>query len=318
MGRTPGVFTLTLNPAVDHSIGLPQLLPGGLNRVAWEKATAGGKGVNVASFLADLGCCVTAGGLLGADNADLFDRVFLDRGIADAFVRLPGRTRVNLKLIEENSATVTEINFPGQAVAAAHLADLQHRIDAALAGCAYCIASGSLPAGVRVEYYADLIARLATTGQRVLLDTSGQALRCGVAAHPWAIKPNQAELEELVGRRLPDCAALGAAARTIVEQGVHLVIVSLGGHGALFVNANRCLHASALAVPVRTTVGAGDALVAGFIAGCLRGLADDGCARLATAVAAAALGVAGARLPGEESIEALMARVELRELPPGE
>lgn len=317
MGRTPGVFTLTLNPAIDHSIGLSQLLPGGLNRVVWEKTTAGGKGVNVAAFLADLGCRVTAGGLLGADNADLFQRLFLERGIGDVFVRLPGRTRVNLKLIDEHSQTVTEINFPGQPVATEHLGELQRTIDAQLAGHAFCIVSGSLPAGVPVEYYAGLIARLTTAGRRVLLDSSGQPLRCAIVARPWAIKPNHAELEELVGRPLPDRAALSAAARAIVEQGVHQVIVSLGRYGALFVSAKRCLHAKPPAVAVRTTVGAGDALVAGFIAGCLRGLDDDACARLAIAVAGGVLGEPGARLPGEAAIEALMARVELSQVASG-
>jgi hypothetical protein len=150
--------------------------------------------------------------------------------------------------------------------------------------------------------------------KRVLLDSSGEPLRQGITATPWAIKPNLVELEELVGTPLPDTAAVITAARGLLAQGLGCVVVSMGGDGALFVTAKECLHAQPPEVAVKSTVGAGDAMVAGFIAGQLRGLSLGDSARLATASALGALTQLGPRLPAAEVIAAFMQNVTLREV----
>ena len=309
------VATLTLNPAIDQSVAVPGFATGSVNRVLWEQSDPGGKGVNVASFLADLGSrialSVAATGLLGRDNAGEFEHLFKSKGISDEFVRIPGKTRVNVKILDETHHSITDLNFPGPAVTRADLVKLERRIDALLADHDCFVLSGSAPAGVAVDYYAGLIRHLKAAGKRVLLDSSGAPLRFGVQAAPWAIKPNLAELEELVGKPLPDQNAVIAAARTLLAQGIGCVVVSQGQDGALFVTEQECLLAVPPEVAVKSTVGAGDALVAGFVAGTLRGLPLADCARLATACALGALTQLGPRLPATGIIESFMERIEV-------
>jgi hypothetical protein len=121
MNPLPGIATITLNPAIDQSVAIPDFAAGSVNRVAWTQSDPGGKGVNVASFLADLGFRVAVTGLLGRDNAGVFEQLFAAKGISDAFVRIPGNTRVNVKIIDETSQRITDINFPGPAATAEDL-----------------------------------------------------------------------------------------------------------------------------------------------------------------------------------------------------
>jgi len=305
--------TVTLNPAIDQSVSVPGFAAGSVNRALWEQSDPGGKGVNVASFLADLGFAVAATGLLGRDNAGEFEHLFKSKGIADEFVRIPGKTRVNVKIIDEVSHNITDINFPGPAASPADLARLEQRIDVLLADHDCFVLSGSTPAGVPPSYYADLIRRLKAAGKRVVLDSSGEPLRQGIAAAPWAIKPNIAELVELVGHPLPDRGAVVEAARQLLATGIACVVVSMGRDGALFVTGQECLLAIPPEVAVKSTVGAGDAMVAGFVAGTLRGWPLTDCARLATASALGALTQLGPRLPAPEIIESTMAQVRIGE-----
>ncbi|MBL8391283.1 MAG: 1-phosphofructokinase family hexose kinase [Candidatus Accumulibacter sp.] len=311
------VTTVSLSPAIDHCIGIAGFAAGKLNRVSREEMHAGGKAVNVAACLADLGVAVTVTGLLGRDNARVFERLFASKGIRDACVRFPGRTRSNVKIISGDPPQVTEINFPGSFPGKEYLARVERALAALLADCSCFVLAGSLPAGIPSTYYADLIGRLQAAGKRVALDSSGGALRHGIIASPWLIKPNLAELEELIGEPLPDAAAAAAAARRLVAAGIEHVVVSLGERGALFVTADRCLQAIPPPTIVLSTVGAGDALLAGQIAGCLRGWPLASSARLAIAAASARLGMIGSGLPPRPQLAALMAAVELRELDRG-
>lgn len=311
------VAAIGLNPAIDHHIRIACFTVGALNRVSREETHAGGKAVNVAACLADLGVGVALTGLLGSDNAEVFERLFAGKGICDRCVRFPGRTRSNIKIVSGEPPQVTEINYPGQFAGEGYLAAVQRAVDALLADCSCFVLAGSLPADIPANFYAELIGRLQAAGKRVALDSSGAALRHGVAARPWLIKPNLAELEELVGDALPGPAAAAGAARRLVAGGIERVVVSLGERGALFVTADRCLQAIPPPTIVDSTVGAGDALLAGHIAGCLRGWPLTDSARLAIACASARLGMIGSGLPPRPQLAALMAAVELRELDRG-
>lgn len=314
MSQFSGIATVTLNPAIDQSVSIPGFSAGSVNRVLSEQSDPGGKGVNVASFLADLGFRVAVTGLLGRDNANVFTPLFARKAMADAFVRIAGKTRVNVKIIDATSQAITDINFPGPAATPDDLDQLEQAIKSLLASHDWFVLSGSAPAGVPVDYYATLIGQLKAAGKRVVLDTSGDPLRHGIAATPWAIKPNIAELEELVGTPLPDRAAVAAAARRLLARGIGCVVVSMGRDGALFVTAEQCLLAIPPEVEVKSTVGAGDAMVAGFVAAQMRGLPLPDCARLATASALGALTQLGPQLPPAPAIESLMAQVTLRDL----
>ncbi len=176
------------------------------------------------------------------------------------------------------------------------------------------VLSGSVPAGVPTGLYADLVAHLKRQGKAVVLDASGEPFAAAVGRGPDIIKPNIDELSELVGRSLASQADVLAAARTLIEQGVGLVAVSMGAAGALFVEGTAAVFAVPPAITVKSTVGAGDAMVAGIVTGTLRGLDLADRARLATAFSLGTLGEVGPHLPGPEVIDAYAARVQIQTL----
>lgn len=304
--------TLTLNPALDMTVRLDAFRTNTVNRARSMRVDAGGKGVNVASFLAQLGLAVAATGFLGEENSAAFERHFAALGIEDRFVRIAGATRVGVKIVDEGRAETTDINLPGLAPDEAALARLLDEVERLAGACDWFALSGSLPPGVEAGIYADCIARIRARGCRVALDTSGEALRLGVAAGPQVVKPNQGELEELLGRRLDSEGEMLAAARGLLAGGVRLAVVSLGERGALFADGEQALVAAGPAVAAQSTVAAGDALVAGVLAAQARGLSLEEAARFATALAVGKLGFVGARLPEQESIAEIAGRVVVR------
>ena len=169
------IVTLSLNPAIDQTARVPEFTAGRVNRVDWEQSDAGGKGINVASFLADLGQSVIATGLLGTANDTPFVHLFERKGIGDCCLRMPGPTRVNVKITDPVLDQVTDLNFPGLAPAAGDLDRLIEAVDALCdeAPNDWFVLSGSVPAGVPDGVYADLLLHLKYRGKRVLLDASG-------------------------------------------------------------------------------------------------------------------------------------------------
>jgi len=304
------VITLTLNPAIDETILLDRLSPGTVHRARSVAFHAGGKGVNVASCLADWGGIpVIAAGLLGRANEAPFARLFALKAIRDECLRVPGETRTNVKLA--HAGETTDINLPGLEVTAESVRAVRERLLGLAAPGSVVLLAGSLPAGVDEGLYAELTASLAARGARVLLDSSGPPLARALAGGtpPWCIKPNRAELEALAGRRLPDAVTVRDAARGLLGRGVALAAVSLGAEGALFVTGEDCLHAALPPMRAASTVGAGDAMVAGIIAGIHAGEGIEGIARLGTAFAAAKLRAPGANLPERAVVEALAGAV---------
>jgi 1-phosphofructokinase len=308
------IATLSLNPAIDHTARISNFFVGRVNRVEWEQADAGGKGVNVASFLAHAGLPVVATGLFGNGNIEPFMELFERKGIDDRCVRLTGRTRVNVKITDPVLDQVTDINFPGLSPQPENLAQLYGTLDELCADTDWFVLSGSVPAGVPNGIYAELVERLKQRGKRVLLDASGEPMASAVRRAPDIIKPNIDELGELVGQQLRSPAEVLVAARSLVASGIGLVTVSMGAEGALFVEAGAALLALPPKIEVKSTVGAGDAMVAGILVGGQRGLDLTGRARLATAFSLAALGEVGPTLPEMPVVESYMARVEIHVL----
>lgn len=307
------IVTLTLNASIDQTARVPNFTAGEVNRVTWEQSDAGGKGVNVASFLADFGHALAVTGLLGEGNQQLFVRLFAEKGLIDRFVRVPGQTRINVKVVDDVLDQVTDINFPGVSVDGAAVAAVTAAVMTLVdEGAKVFVLSGSLPAGVPTTIYRDLTASLKARGRTVVLDTSGEGLAHAIAAGPDVIKPNILELTELVGHPLEGDAAIVAAARGLRQQGIDLVAVSMGGRGAIFVDGGEAVHAEPPRVAIKSTVGAGDAMVAGIIHGSLQGLGGEDRARLATAFSLGALGEIGPRLPPRTVIDALKDKVNTR------
>lgn len=314
------VVTLTLNPALDQTVSLPALHCGAVNIASDVHVNAGGKGVNVASCLADWGVPVVAAGLLGRDNAAAFEQLFADKGIRDAFVRVPGNTRTNIKLVDRSRQCTTDINLPGISADDAALEKLQLLLDEQAENGRYFVLAGSLPAGLDQGCWAHFCRQLTALGARVVLDSSGnalqQALALPAAALPWLIKPNREELEQYLGRKLPQRDDIAAAARQLQAQGIAVVVVSLGADGALLCSADGCWHARALPLPqLHSSVGAGDALVAGLVAA-LSAHEQDWAEvlRLGMAFAAGKLEQIGPHLPDAANIRALAAAIQPQRL----
>lgn len=306
------IATLSLNPAIDQTARVPGFMAGRVNRVEWEQSDAGGKGVNVASFLADAGNLVAVTGLLGSGNVEPFVSLFARKGILDRFVRLPGRTRVNVKIVDPVLDQVTDINFPGLAPRPQDLESLTAALDALCDDTDWFVLSGSVPAGVPTHVYEGLVRRLKALGKTVVLDASGAPFAEAMGSGPDIVKPNIDELGELVGRPLQSHAEIIDAARTLIDGGIGLVAVSMGADGALFVERDAAVLAIPPTIEVKSTVGAGDAMVAGIVTGSLRGLDLAARARLATGFSLGALAEVGPNLPSQAVIETLAARVQVR------
>ncbi len=306
------VLTVTLNPALDLTVQLPALHLGEVNRSDNLQVHAAGKGLNVAQVLADLGHQLTVTGFLGEANAQPFEQLFAARGFADEFVRVAGETRSNIKLAEADGR-ITDINGPGLEVGAAQRDELLARLERLVPGHELVVVAGSLPRGVEVPWFVELLQRLARLGARVALDTSGAALREGLALSPWLIKPNEEELAQARGLDPANAQALADEARRLNARIEH-VVMSQGAAGVSWFSPAAAWHAQPPKVRVVSTVGAGDSLLAGMLHGLLAGWPAERTLAHATAIAAQAVGQIGFGITDRAQLAELEAAVRLQPL----
>ena len=265
------IVTVTLNPAIDRTVWVDALVPGTTVRTADTRASFGGKGINVARGVARIGAPVTALGLAGEDQATTIERHLQSLGVAANFIRIPGETRTNLKIIEQVNGRLTEINGSGAQVSSEQIEALEHELlsEVGREEVGVVVFAGSLPMGVDASVYARWteILRVEQPNLRVLVDASDEALERVARARPFFLKPNRVEAAALTGRRIETDADATEAATQILALGVQGVLLSLGSAGAVagWGNEVERLPASPIAVPpghLQTTVGAGDAMVA--------------------------------------------------------
>jgi len=285
-----------------------------VNRIEGMQVDAGGKGVNVASFLADFGMPVTVTGFLGDQNPQLFEKLFLEKHITDRFIRVPGATRTNIKIVDARNQQTTDINQAGQPPTAQVMAALFETLAQLAEDHTWFVLSGNILPGAPADIYAQMIWNLRAKGRQVALDTSRDALLEGLKAVPEIAKPNIDELRQLTGAPLNSLTEVEAAARQLQATGIGLVVVSMGGEGALFVDGQQTILAVPPAVTLKTTVGAGDAMVAGLIAGKCQGFDLAECARLATAFSLGAITHIGAHLPDASTLAAYQHQVQIKQI----
>jgi 1-phosphofructokinase len=289
------IVTLTPNPSVDRTVEVTALVRGAVLRATSAHVDPGGKGVNVARALAANGVKTTAvlpsGGPQGAQLAALLE----PEGIALACVPIRGAVRANISVVEPDG-TVTKINEPGPELSAAEVAALvAATLDTARAGADWVVCSGSLPPGVSHRLYADLLPALHDIAVRVAVDSSGPALATALAAGPDLVKPNREELAEAAGHPVRTLGDAADAAAVLRASGAGTVLASLGADGAVLVDHTGAYHGEASIDEPRGAVGAGDAMLAGFLAA-----GAQGRTALAEALAwgAAAASLPGSRMPG--------------------
>jgi len=301
----PGpVVTLTANPSLDRTIDVPRLDRGEVLRSTGGRVDPGGKGVNVARALGAFGVPATAvfpsGGSEGRQLVDLLDAL---PSVAVEAVPISGSVRANVSVVEADG-TVTKLNEPGPRLSTEELAALADAFVSAAssAGAAWAVMSGSLPPGAPADFYARLIPRLHAVGARVALDTSGPAFGAALALGPDLVKPNHEELGEVTGTTVLTLGDALQASAEVLDRGAGMVVASLGKAGAVLVTHTESVdplrfgpvHAEAPVARPRSTVGAGDSALAGFLFGGAAGA--DGLAQ-AVAWGAAATSLEGSRLP---------------------
>jgi 1-phosphofructokinase len=311
MNSGTAVATITLNPAVDQTITIDNFQAGAVNRVQDTRVDAGGKGVNVAAFVADYGLEVAASGYLGTDNAALFEKFFARKKIEDHFVRIGGSIRTGIKIVDRVNNQTTDINFPGIAPSSNDLDKLFGKINELGAQYGWFVLAGSLPATAPVEIYQELVRAVTARGAKVALDTSGEGFRRAVSTAPTLIKPNINELQEYCGCPLKSRSEIIDAAQELLELGIETVVVSMGEEGALFIEEEVVVQAIPPAVTVQSTVGAGDAMVSGLVVGKIEHRQIIECARLSTAFSVIAVSNLGAGIPSLAALHATEARVEV-------
>ncbi len=307
------IAVLTLNPAVDMTYEIDRLLPDQKVHARATRRDPGGNGINVARGLKRLGVPAHCFCVLGGEIGNLLERLL--RGQIDTltFERVAGETRINGTAIEHHSGAQYEISGLGPAIPAAQQERLLQSFVAG-AGRGYGVLTGSLQPDLPRNLYARLVEQLHASGGRAVVDAKGDLLRQAVAARPFLIKPNHYELEELAGRPIDGLEAVAEAARALQRQGVGRVCVSLGAQGVVFTDADNSYHATSPHVTVRSTVGAGDSLLAGLVAGLQRGHDVADTLRLAVACGAGTVRHPGTELFDPQELPALRERVTLRTL----
>ena len=309
MNNSNRIITITLNPAIDQTIILPSLQSGAVNRAEQVHRQAGGKGVNVSARLGEFGIGTTATGFLGEENQAHFTSLFSMLPIRDAFIRIPGQTRTGIKLIDRHGEVTTDINLPGAQVGSQDIESLHRKLDALDLRDSWCLIGGSLPPGFGTDDFGSLIDLLKSAGARVAVDASGEALRMAIERKVDLIKPNQYEITEFLGREISDLAAARTAALEVRAAGVARVILSLGEAGSLFLDPCGFVMAKAPTVSVASTVGAGDALLAGYLAGLSSGMDATERAQLAATFAVCSLASLDRRLPSKADVLRRMAEI---------
>ena len=294
------IATVTLNPAIDQTVRVDNFRPNRVNRALAIKFDASGKGVNVASFLADYGHDTAVTGYLGQESVDIFEQFFASKGIDDRFVRIPGNTRINVKVVDEVNLQTTDINMPGQTPPQEAMNTLLETIEQLASSCDWFVLSGSLPPHVPTTIYATIITQLKRQKKRIILDTSREALREGIQAGPTIVKPNIEELQHLIGHSLTSEAEIQQAAHQLLNEDIELVVVSMGRQGAMLIEQATTLIATPPDMTVKKTFGAGDAMVAGLVTAQIQGLSLADCGRLATAFSMGAIAHLSYNLPSRD------------------
>lgn len=301
------IVTLTMNPALDIATATDRVIPDHKLRCSTPRYDPGGGGINVARAVHALGGDALAIFPAGGPAGELIEHLLREEGVACDIVQVAGFTRESLAVEERTSGSQYRFILPGPVIGPADQERCLDLLSHAAAGADFVVASGSLPLGVADDFYGRVAALAKRQGVRFVLDTSGAALK-RAGGGVYLLKPSLRELEELVGHPVEGEAQEEAAAREVVAQGrCEIAIVSLGARGAVVASPAGCSRFPAIPVAAKSTVGAGDSMLAGIVLALSRGLPLDESVRFGTAAGAAAMLGSGTQLCRREDVERLYA-----------
>ena len=282
------IITVTLNPALDKTLEVPNFTPGRRHRTVDQVTMPGGKGVNVARAIKRLGQPVIATGLAGGATGTRIVEALNDEAILNAFVRIREESRTNTAVLDPTSGLQTEINERGPSISPQELELFREKLLYLAKGASMCVFAGSLPRGVETDAYAELIREVKKLGVLTLVDTEGEALRLGMRAEPDVVSPNELEAEELVGQEFNDAEDRAQAVVEITRIGAGEAIMTVrDGCFAYVVDDGPTLYrVSVEEQEARSRIGSGDAFLAGYVAARYGGRSPVECLRYGVACGA--------------------------------
>jgi 1-phosphofructokinase family hexose kinase len=311
------ILTVTLNAAIDRTVAVPNFRLARRHRAVESRTVAGGKGINVARALTRLGRPVIAAGFVGGPTGTRVLEQLREESVLTDFTRIAAETRINLAVIDPTSGDQTEINERGPAVSPEEVKRLFERIGYLSSGAKICVLAGSLPPGAGDDLYARLIADLSRRGVAVVLDAEGEAMMEGVRAGASMVTPNEREAEELVGQEFSDRGDLAAGLNELVRLGaVEAAItrpegcVAAVGEGA----ERRLLEVHTEPLEPVSTVGSGDAFLAGYVAARYEGRSAEDCLAYGVACGAESTQHFGAGTVDRNQVERLLGEVAVHDL----
>jgi 1-phosphofructokinase family hexose kinase len=305
------IYTVTLNPAVDRELTVPELVFDHVLRATAWQVDFGGKGFNVSRLLSSLGEDSIAVGFAGGRAGELLRDGLHSLGIGTDFIWVAGETRTNVSIVNQDHSHYLKANEPGPTISRQALDELVKKV-ASLAGAGdWWVLAGSLPPGVPESIYADLIAIIQDQGGKVILDTSGNPLALGCQAQPFLVKPNAYEAAMLTGLPVENSDQIALAGQAVRASGPANVVISLGKDGAmLLTEAGRWL-AKAPRIEERNPIGAGDSMVGGIVWGLHSGLGLERALAWGIASGAATASLSGTAVGSRSLVETLLAQVEV-------
>ncbi len=308
------ITTLSLNPSIDRTMTVEQFTYGGTNRVTHTRNDPSGKAVNVAITASELGVETECIGFLYEENGRMVENRLLLHGVKTDFLRQEGRVRTNIKLLDASRSIVTEINEAGVPVTQDAFQKMLELVANHAQDSDFLVLTGSLPPGCPKDFYKTVIETVDGLNCRCVLDAEGEALLKGLEAKPFLIKPNLREAETAAGHPLQSLSDVREAAARFLTMGTENVVVSMGSKGAMLVNARGAYFAEQIPVPVKSTVGAGDAMVAGLVAGFMGDLPDEDVLRMGVACATASVIQEGTQLMERETYKKFYQQIQVQEL----
>jgi 1-phosphofructokinase family hexose kinase len=311
------ILTVTLNAAVDRTVAVPNFRLARRHRAVESRTVAGGKGINVARALNLLGRPVIAAGFVGGPTGTRVMEQLHEESVLTDFTRIAAETRINLAVIDPTSGDQTEINERGPAVSPTEVKELFERIGYLAGGVKICVLAGSLPPGAGDDLYARLIADLDRRGIPVVLDSEGEAMLAGVRAGASMVTPNEREAEELVGQEFADAGDLVGGLRELVRLGAAEAAitrpegcVAVVGEGA----ERRLLEVHTEPLEAVSTVGSGDAFLAGYVAARYEQRSAEECLAYGVACGAESTQHFGAGMVDRNQVERLLGEVAVHDL----